>query len=129
MAEGWARHLHGDAMSFSSAGIEKHGMDARAVRVMSEAGVDISRQRSKLIEELDDLAFDYVITLCDHAQESCPLFPGHARMLHAGFSDPRVLAADTEDEEEKIAYYREVRDQIRVFVQGLPQTLARVPNE
>jgi arsenate reductase (thioredoxin) len=126
MAEGWARNMYGRAMTFASAGIEKHGMDPRAVKVMLEAGVDISHQHSKLIEELDDLAFDYVITLCDHAQESCPLFPGHALMIHQGFADPRGLAARIDDEDGKLDHYRTVRDGIRIFVQGLPQLLAEV---
>ncbi|SHH44161.1 arsenate reductase (thioredoxin) [Desulfofustis glycolicus DSM 9705] len=90
MAEGWARHLHPDKIQAYSAGIEKHGLNERAVTVMAEGGVDISTQRSKTMEELGDQRFDYVITVCDHAHESCPLFPGTTSVVHVGFADPRV---------------------------------------
>jgi arsenate reductase (thioredoxin) len=126
MAEGWARYLHGETVSAFSAGIEKHGMNPRAVTVMAEVGIDISRQQSKLIDELDDLNFDYVITLCDHARESCPLFPGRGRSIHVGFPDPPALAHDAQDEEEKLMHYRRVRDEIRAFVEKLPEMLERM---
>nr|WP_319587971.1 arsenate reductase ArsC [uncultured Desulfobulbus sp.] len=90
MAEGWARHLRADVIAPYSAGIEKHGLNPYAVRIMAEAGIDISRQRSKLIEELPIAAFDYVITLCGHAHETCSYFPG--RTVHRGFADPPELA-------------------------------------
>ena len=92
MAEGWARHLKSGVIEAYSAGIEKHGLDPRAVKVMAEAGVDISGQRSKRVDELDRLDFDYVVTVCASANEHCPYFPGRARLVHVGFDDPPRLA-------------------------------------
>lgn len=123
MAEGWTRHLKGDAIEAYSAGIETHGLNPYAVRVMAEAGVDISGQRSKHVDELAGVPFDYVITVCDHARESCPLFPGTARVLHAGFDDPPRLAAAARTEAEALGHYRRVRDEIRAFVERLPEVL------
>jgi arsenate reductase len=123
MAEGWARHLKGDRMEPYSAGIEKHGMNPHAVRVMAEAGVDISRQYSKTLGELGPVEFDYVVTVCGHADENCPVFPGKTRVVHVGFDDPPRLTKDLPDGEAKLAVYRRVRDQIRAFVEGLPETL------
>lgn len=123
MAEGWARYLKGDVIEPYSAGIERHGMNARAIRVMREAGVDISGQDSKLVSDLPVQEFDYVVTVCDHAHESCPLFPGRTRVVHMGFDDPPRLAAGADSEEEKLAPYRRVRDEIRAFVETLPECL------
>jgi arsenate reductase len=125
MAEGWARHLKGDQIEPYSAGIEAHGLNPDAVRVMAEAGVDISGQRSKLVGDLGGVAFDYVVTVCDNAHESCPLFPGKAKVIHVGFDDPPRLAADAKTETERLAPYRRVRDEIREFVKGLPDALAK----
>ncbi len=125
MAEGWARHLKGEAVEAYSAGIETHGLNPNAVKVMAEAGVDISRQRSKLAEEVRDVAFDYVVTVCDNARESCPLFPGKARIVHAGFDDPPRLARSAKTEEEALGHYRRVRDEIKAFVESLPESLER----
>ena len=125
MAEGWARHLKGDQIEPYSAGIEAHGLNPDAVRVMAEAGVDISGQRSKLVGELRGVAFDYVVTVCDNAHDSCPLFPGKAKVIHVGFDDPPRLAADAKTEAERLAPYRRVRDEIREFVKGLPDVLAK----
>ena len=121
MAEGWARRLRGEVVAPYSAGIERHGLNPYAVRVMAEAGVDISRQHSKLTTELPIVAFDFVITLCGHARETCPYFPG--KTIHHGFPDPPELAKTATTEEEILAAYRTVRDQIRDFVQTLPQSL------
>jgi arsenate reductase (thioredoxin) len=126
MAEGWARHLTGDTIEPFSAGIEKHGLDPRAVCVMAEVGVDISKQYSKTIDELGGEEFDYVITVCDHAKESCPLFPGRAEALHAGFEDPPVLARNESNEEVKLSHYRRVRDEIKTWVENLPELLTPV---
>ena len=79
MAEGWARALKGDVVEAYSAGIEKHGMNPHAVRVMAEAGVDISKHYSKTPAELGPVEFDYVVTVCGHANENCPIFPGKAK--------------------------------------------------
>ena len=123
MAEGWARHLKGDVIEAYSAGIVAHGLNPAAVRVMAEAGVDISHHRSKHVNELRDIPFDYVITLCDHAHESCPVFPGGGKTIHRSLDDPPLLAAGARSEEEALSYYRRVRDEIRDFVATLPQAL------
>jgi len=124
MAEGWARHLKGGIIEPYSAGIETHGLNPDAVRVMEEAGVDISRHRSKHVRELGDIEFDYVVTVCGHANENCPVFPGKAKIIHVGFDDPPKLAADAGTEEEALGHYRRVRDEIKVFVQSLPEALS-----
>jgi arsenate reductase len=123
MAEGWIRHLKGDLFEVWSAGIETHGLNPRAVKVMAEAGVDISGHRSKPVGELMHIPFDYVITVCDHANETCPVFPGTARRIHHSFEDPPRLARDAATEEEALDCYRRVRDEIREFVRGMPHTL------
>jgi len=123
MAEGWARQLKGDAIEAYSAGIETHGLNPNAVKVMAEVGVDISRQRSKRVDELKDIGFDFVVTVCDHAHESCPLFPGKIQVVHVGFEDPPRLALTAKTEEEALDCYRRVRDEIRAFVETLPDAL------
>jgi arsenate reductase len=123
MAEGWVRQLMGDDLEPYSAGVETHGLNPSAVRVMQEAGVDISPQRSKSLADLGEERFDYVVTVCDSARESCPVFPGKAQMLHAGFDDPPRLAAAAGTEEEALSHYRRVRDEIRRFVESLPERL------
>ena len=123
MAEGWARHLKGEVVEPFSAGLEPRGLDSRAVRVMAEAGVDISRQRSKSLDEFRGEALDYVVTVCDHANEACPVFPGATKRVHVGFDDPPRLAQGARNEEEVLTHYRRVRDEIRVFVEGLPESL------
>lgn len=125
MAEGWARHLKGDVLEPFSAGIEKHGLNPHAVQVMAEAGVDLAPQYSKTLEELQGMAFDCVVTVCGHAHEHCPVFPGKTRVVHAGFEDPPALTRHLPDGEAKLAVYRRVRDEIRRFVESLPEALAR----
>ena len=123
MAEGWTRHLKGDRIDVWSAGIETHGLDQKAVKVMAEAGVDISGHRSKHLNEVIDIPFDVVITVCDRARESCPLFPRPVKKVHAGFDDPPALSKNAKSEEEALNYYRRVRDEIREFVEKLPENL------
>jgi len=125
MAEGWTRHLLAGRVEPFSAGVETHGLNRKAVAVMAEAGVDISMQRSKLVSELAEINFDYVITLCGDARENCPVFPGKARVFHHGFDDPPRLAQNARSEEEALGHYRRVRDEIRAFVEGLPERLAQ----
>ena len=125
MAEGWARALKADAIEPYSAGTDPHGMNARAVKVMGEAGVDISSHWSKHVDELKDVPFDYVVTVCDSANETCPVFPGRVKRVHVGFDDPPRLARDATSEEEALGHYRRVRDEIRSFVQSLPESLGR----
>ena len=122
MAEGWARRLVGDRLEPFSAGASTHGLDPRAVRVMAEAGVDISGQRSKHVDEVRHIPFDYVVTLCDRARDACPVLPGKVRILHAGFEDP---AAARGTEEEVLVVFRRVRDALRQFVEGLPEAMER----
>jgi arsenate reductase len=119
MAEGWARALKPDTMEPYSAGVEPHGMNPHAVRAMAEAGVDIAGQRSKHVDEVKHVAFDYVITVCDHANETCPLFPGRTKIVHVGFDDPPRLAKNATTDELAMLHYRRVRDEIRSFVETL----------
>ena len=123
MAEGWTNALKSLQIKAYSAGIEKHGLNPYAVKVMAEAGVDISNHHSKLLQELSDIEFDYVITVCGHAHESCPLFTGNTTVFHVGFDDPPRLAAACKSEAEKLDCYRRVRDEIKKFVETLPQSL------
>ena len=120
MAEGWARHLKGDVCEAYSAGVETHGLNPNAVKVMAEAGVDISTQRSQHIDEFKDISLDHVITVCGNAHESCPVFPGSTKVTHIGFDDPPRLAKESATEEEALSHYRRVRDEIRAFVETLP---------
>ena len=123
MAEGWTRAMRGDRIEAYSAGIETHGLNPSAVRVMREAGVDISSHQSKNVSDLMDVDFDYVITVCGHAQENCPVFPGKSVVVHQGFDDPPKLAAEAKTEEEALGHYRRVRDEIRTYVESLPDAL------
>jgi len=125
MAEGWARHLKGDIIEPYSAGIETHGLNSNAVKVMAEAGVDISSHYSKHLNEIKDVLFDWVITVCDNANESCPIFPGKANRFHISFDDPPKLAKNARSEKEALDHYRRVRDEIKNFVQGLPENLIK----
>jgi len=124
MAEGWARHLKGRSIEPYSAGIEKHGMNPHAVKVMAEAGVDLSKHSSKTLAELNGVVFDYVVTVCGHANEHCPIFPGKTKVIHAGFEDPPKLTKEMPDGEAKLAVYRKVRDEIRRFIEALPEALS-----
>ncbi len=126
MAEGWANYLKRDRIEAWSAGTEPQQLDPRAVTVMAEAGVDISGHRPKHVREVMDIEFDYVVTVCDRARESCPLFPGQAKRVHVGFDDPPFLARKAHNEQEALAVYRRVRDQIRAFVESLPESLHKL---
>lgn len=128
MAEGWAKHLHADTIDAYSAGIEKHGLNLNAVRVMAEVGIDITGHTSKTLDDLKGVEFDLVITVCGHAHETCPVFPADARVVHQGFDDPPKLALDAETEEEALAHYRRVRDEIGAFMQTLPELIRTQPN-
>jgi len=123
MAEGFARHLKGDPFEAYSAGVETHGLNPNAVKVMAEVGVDISGQTSKCVDSLKDFAFDYVVTVCDHASEYCPIFPGDTKVIHRSFDDPPKLARNARSEEETLDHYRRVRNEIREFVESLPEML------
>ena len=123
MAEGLCRHLHGDSVAAFSAGIEKHGLNPNAVKVMAEIDIDISGHHSKTVDELECHALDLVITVCGHADETCPAFPGGTKVVHRGFDDPPKLAAGAATEEEALGHYRRIRDEIREYVDRLPQEI------
>jgi arsenate reductase len=123
MAEGWVRHLAGDRINPYSAGTEPKKLDPYAVKVMAEAGVDISGHRSKNVNEMTDMTFDYVVTVCDQTLEQCPYFPARTKVLHAAFEDLPSLAAGAKNEQEILSIYRRVRDEIRMFVERLQAVL------
>ena len=123
MAEGWARQFHGDRLEVHSAGTRPGRIDPRAVIVMGEAGGDLSTHHAKHLAELEEVEFDWVVTVCDHANADCPVFPGDVKRLHVGFDDPPRLAADASSEESALEHYRRVRDEIRAFTEDLPATL------
>lgn len=123
MAEGWTRHLKSESITAYSAGIETHGLNPYAVKVMAEAGVDISGHTSQNIAEFSDIPLDVVVTVCGHAHETCPIFPTGAKVIHVGFDDPPTMALTFDDAEEKLACYRKVRDEIRAFVETLPESI------
>ncbi|MFA6003289.1 MAG: arsenate reductase ArsC [Elusimicrobiota bacterium] len=123
MAEGWARQLFPGIFEAYSAGTAPQALDPRAVKVMAEVGVDISKHRAKAFAELRDQDFDLAVTVCDQARENCPAYFGRAQKLHQSFDDPPYLAKNVKDEEAALAHYRKVRDQIRAFVQTLPDII------
>ena len=123
MAEAWTRHLKGDRFEAYSAGVAPKGVDPRAIKAMAEVGLDISGQKSKDVDALGRMEFDYVITLCDNARESCPYFPAKTKLIHRGFDDPPRVAEGVVNEEEAMASYRRVRDEIKAFVETLPEGL------
>jgi len=125
MAEGWTKKLHPDVIEAYSAGTNPGNVDPRAIKVMAEAGVDISGYRSKHVSEFKDIVFDLVVTVCDQARESCPIWLGKARKIHQSFEDPPFLAKRAKTEEEALSHYRRVRDEIRNFVQHEFQSLER----
>ncbi len=124
MAEGLARKYWGHEFNVYSAGTKKYGMNERAMKVMKEKGIDISSHYSKTVEELPAIKFDYVVTVCDNAHENCPYFPG-GKIIHVGFQDPPLLSAGLNDEEEILAIYRKVRDEIEVFIKNMKEGLVR----
>ncbi len=127
MAEGWTRALRGDIIEVYSAGVETHGLNPDAVAVMAEAGVDISQHKSNHIDEFSGVDLDFVITVCGHAHESCPYFPATCQVIHVGFDDPPKMAArlaeQGADKEAQLDCFRKVREDIRVFVEKLPENL------
>ena len=116
MAEGLLRHDAGERFEVFSAGTKPSRVRPEAVSVMRELGIDISGHRSKSVDEFRGQPFDYVLTVCDNARESCPIFPGKAVTIHHSFEDP---AARQGSEQERIATYRRVRDEIRQYLHSL----------
>ena len=127
MAEGWAKALKADKFEAFSAGTNPQGLNPHAAQVMAEAGVDISAARSTHVDELAGIEFDYVVTVCGHAAENCPVFNGKAKILHHGFDDPPQLAKQAATESEALEHYRRVRDEIRSFVDKLPEAILGKP--
>jgi len=126
MAEGWVRHLHGDAITVASAGTEpRDAVDPRAVRAMAEAGVDIAGHRPKRTDdpEIADATFDVAVTVCGDAREACPTVPNARRTVHVGFDDPPRLARLSRTDREAMAHYRRVRDEVRAFAEAMPASL------
>lgn len=116
MMEGWLRHFGGDSVDVKSAGVETHGVNPNAIKVMGEVGVDISSHTSDHLDTYMEEEFDLVITVCDNARERCPYFPSSAEKIHHNFTDP-AKAEGTEDE--IMSSFREVRDQIRDFAENV----------
>lgn len=127
MAEAWTRHLKGDLYDVYSAGIETHGLNPNMLKVMAEVGIDASVQTSDNIAKYLDIGLDIVVSVCSHADENCPVFPGKVRRVHRGFDDPpklaRELAARGASEDEQLEPYRRVRDEIKAWVLTLPGAL------
>jgi arsenate reductase len=125
MAEGWAHHLKGELLVAYSAGTHPKSLDPLAVQVMADVGIDLSTQRAKSLADVEHLPFDYVVTVCSEAHETCPVFPGRARVVHRSFDDPPRLAAGAKSREEALGHYVRVRDEIKTFIEQLPDTLLR----
>ena len=127
MAEGWTRHLKGELIDAYSAGIETHGLNPHMVKVMAEVGVDVTSQKSENIRDFADTQLDVVVTVCGHAHETCPVFPANCKVVHSGFPDPpkmaKELAAQGASEDEQLDCYRKVRDEIKSYVESLPDFL------
>ena len=122
MAEGFAKKYWGHQFAIYSAGTKKHGMNQRAVAVMKEVGVDLSKHFSKTVDEITGVVFDYVVTVCDSAQENCPYFPG-GQVIHHSFQDPPAVTKEMQDESEILSIYRQVRDEIEVFIKNLEKVI------
>ncbi len=120
IAEGWARHSKGSVIDAYSAGIRPIGISSRAIKVMAEAGVDISTHKSQHVDEFSQIDFDYVVTLCDNAAENCPVFSGKAKIVHKPFDDPYFASGS---EEQIMATFRKVRDDIKMFIETMPESL------
>jgi len=120
IAEGWARHLKGNVIDAYSAGIRPFSVSSKAIKVMAEEGVDISMHKSQHIDEFSQIDFDYVVTLCDNAAENCPIFGGEAKVIHKPFDDPYFASGS---EGQIMATFRKVRDDIKMFIETLPERL------
>ena len=125
MAEGWTRHLKGDSLEVWSAGIDPERLNPHMVEVMAESGVDVSGYRSKHLEGLMNIDFDYVVTVCGFADENCPAFPGKTKIVHVGFDDPSRLDIGEKTGQDPLFHYRRVRDEIKAFIEKLPEVLSQ----
>lgn len=125
MAEAWAKHLKADSIDSFSAGTDPHGLNPLTVKSMLEVGIDIADYKSKHLDSVMNIDFDYVITVCDSAHEACPFFPGDTKVVHVGFEDPPKLASDAKNEKEALVHYGRIRDEIKSFVESLPVSLSK----
>jgi arsenate reductase len=123
MAEGLLRHEAGERFEVFSAGTKPSHVRPEAIAVMRELGIDISGHRSKSVDEFAGQQFEYVLTVCDNAKESCPIFPGKVITIHRNFEDPAVVQGS---EEERFAVFRRVRDEIRDYLRELTQRLPAI---
>ena len=123
MAEAWTRHLKNDTIEVYSAGVAPSGLDKNAVKVMAEKNIDISNHKSKNIHDYTDIDFDYIITVCGHAHETCPVVFSKSKIIHKGFDDPPQMAQKLTDKEKKLNCYRKIRDEIYEYVKTLPDAL------
>ena len=117
MAEGLLRHDAGQRFEVESAGTRPGQVRPEAVAVMKEIGINLSGHRSKHVDEFAGQSFDYVLTVCDNAKESCPIFPGHGNRIHKAFEDPAALEGSEQD---RLALFRRVRDEIRAYLKAFP---------
>ena len=117
MAEGLLKHMAGSRFEVHSAGTKPGSVRPEAIAVMKEIGIDISANRSKHVDEFAGQAFDYVLTVCDNAARNCPIYPGSTKRLHFGFEDPATAQGS---EEQRLAAFRRVRDQIRAYLRDFP---------
>jgi arsenate reductase len=119
--------LKGDQIKAFSAGIETHGLNPHMIKVMDEAGVDVSNQKSENIRDFAEHDLDVVITVCGHAHETCPVFPANCKVVHTGFPDPPKMAKELAEkgatEKEQLDCYRSVRDKIKEYILTLPESL------
>lgn len=120
MAEAWTRHLWPDLFEVSSAGLKTRGLHKNSIKVMAEVGIDISRQVSKQLDSFLSLDFDYVITVCNQADDHSPIFSGATKRLHRGFDDPAQRVEHAKTPEEALSQYRRTRDEIGEFIRSLP---------
>jgi arsenate reductase len=116
LAEAYLRHFYGDVANIYSAGVETHGVNPRAIQTMLEDGIDISAHTSNHVDEYLHIPFDLILTVCDHASERCPIFPSTAKRIHHNFTDP---AKATGSEEEIMAEFRRVREEIKYYCSSL----------
>jgi arsenate reductase len=120
MAEGLLRHDAGDRFEVFSAGTRPSAVKPEAIAVMRELGIDLAGHRSKHVDSFSGQGFDYVLTVCDHAKESCPIFSGATVMIHRSFEDPALFAGP---EQQRLALFRRVRDEIREYLRTFPRAL------
>lgn len=124
MAEGWSHYLHADTINAFSAGISSSPLDPLAIKAMREKDVDISSQEAHAVQDFLRESIDYVVTVCSEAAKQCPTFPAEVNVIHQSFDNPPELTRGMETEEEKLAVYRRIRDEIRQFVEQLPETIS-----